>query len=304
MVNVRVRITGGLGNQLFKFFHGYKLAQHFNVDLTLDTSWYKSQNLRNSKVSVRKFDLNFFPEIGNFKVHNSNFVFGDRWLELIERRLGSSFQKLLDVYSESNIWDKTSPPRVIYGNFEKLNYLPDPQIICKFLISPSTSSPKFKSISEILCRDEVAVLHIRRGDYLNLPDIYDVLDKNYYSAGLKNIESIQKLSNLIVFTDTENLQLPWLKEISSNYQIIGPESNFSSAETMLLMSHSKNLICANSTFSWWAAYLGTITYRTKNVVIPSRFNKIPGGNYTKDLFLNDWICITPEGKHHIPSNFA
>ena len=301
---MKVKITGGLGNQLFKFFNALRIANMFNSDLVLDISWYSHQNYRHRKITPRKFEIDFFPEISRFVTKESDFAGLDKWIEIFEKRLTRKYQDIFSIYCEGNAWYKSKAPRVVYGNFEKLKYLPSKEIISKMLYSNVLQTPKLLNVVNELKRDDVIVFHIRRGDYLNLTNVYDLLGIDYYEAGLKHVLKSSEIRKICIFTDSPDVPLPWLKDLPIRSEIVGTQFNLNSAETLLAMSYSRNLICANSTFSWWSAYLGTINSRTTNVVIPSRFNKIPGDTTTEDLFLADWTCITPEGLVQIPSNFA
>jgi hypothetical protein len=68
-------ITGGLGNQLFKIMSGIRIAEDLKRDLTVDISHYESDKINDGKLNIRKFELEYFPNLGQFKYQRfkSNF---------------------------------------------------------------------------------------------------------------------------------------------------------------------------------------------------------------------------------------
>ena len=126
-------------------------------------------------------------------------------------------------------------------------------------------------LKKILEEKQVVSLHIRRGDYItnrNVRKIMAICGKNYYSEAVKYVTS--KLDNpyIFIFTNDEK----WVRDnlffdvpnivISNNY-------NFSDIQEMVLMSYCNHNIIANSTFSWWGAWLNT--HEDKIVVAPKKW---------------------------------
>lgn len=93
-------------------------------------------------------------------------------------------------------------------------------------------------------------INIRRGDYLYYPDIHPCLSPEYYLEGIKYVENILPIDNILVFSD----DIPYCKSVFNNDKMIFME-NLPHHEQMYLMSLCDNNILANSTFSWWASYL-------------------------------------------------
>lgn len=139
---------------------------------------------------------------------------------------------------------------------------------------------KFK---DILKGENATALHVRRTDYLKHPEIYTELDKNYY---MKCLENIQEKGRILVFSD----DFKWCeKQFDGDFNFI----KIGHIESMYLMSKCKNVIIANSTFSWWSAWIGN----PKKVIYPKNWfgKEWPYKNVhttyeecTKDLFPQDW----------------
>jgi hypothetical protein len=140
---------------------------------------------------------------------------------------------------------------------------------------------KFKNILSNSCS-----LHIRRGDYLNLQEFHPVLDLEYYNSAIKKIyNSDTKNINFLIFSD----DLDWCK---NNIKIESKTLNFIKQNDeildLFLMSFCENNIIANSSFSWWGAWLNE--NENKKIVAPKKWF---GDNYiqnnTKDLYCDKWI---------------
>lgn len=131
-------------------------------------------------------------------------------------------------------------------------------------------------------------LHIRRGDYIKLQGKHTLIQLDYYSKGLKNIygDDMDDV-NVLVFSDDikwckENLQIPKgnLHFIDNNKDIMD----------LYLMSLCDNNIIANSSFSWWGAWLNL--NKVKKVVAPKNWFG-PNNSHlpTKDLLCDGWVII-------------
>jgi hypothetical protein len=96
-------------------------------------------------------------------------------------------------------------------------------------------------------------IHIRGGDYLTIP-YHNVCNKEYYDKAINHFNS-----EFVIFTN----DIPYAKTILPNTQII--EEN--ELDTLYLMSKAKGGICANSSFSWWGAYLNS----NRKIIIPSKW---------------------------------
>lgn len=124
-------------------------------------------------------------------------------------------------------------------------------------------------------------IHVRRGDYLNLPGCYTLLGMDYYKEAM-NIISAEKY---IIFSD----DIEWCKN-----NFIGEQFEFSKNQSPYqdLTDMSKkcdHMIIANSSFSWWGAYLNNNL--SKKVIAPKKWfgPKLP--HDIKDLLPTDWILI-------------
>ena len=138
-------------------------------------------------------------------------------------------------------------------------------------------------------------MHFRFGDYKKYPNIYTLLTETYYKNALNYIKG-NGLKELTVLYFCENNCVNEVNEIIVSLKNDFSQINFIRAdpqledwEQMLLMSLCQHNIIANSTFSWWGAYLNTNS--AKIVCYPDQWFSPEAKKYTSDLFLDDWKNI-------------
>lgn len=131
----------------------------------------------------------------------------------------------------------------------------------------SVSGIELKNMLDIIEKNESVSIHIRRGDYAN-SSIYDnIANLEYYNEAINIIKS--KVVNPVFFIFSDDIE--WVKEnmkISNSY-IINFNRGLDSYKDMFLMSKCKHNIIANSTFSWWGAWLNI--NNNKIVIRPNKF---------------------------------
>lgn len=130
-------------------------------------------------------------------------------------------------------------------------------------------------------------VHVRRGDYLKFPDVHYTHGEEYYRKAILQIQSLVKEANLtyqIFSDDIESCktmkcfqELPGCLYVEESDEIVALAK---------MVACQGGFICANSTFSWWAAFLGAYGKR-KPCIVPHQW--IAGGCGT--LIPPDWICI-------------
>lgn len=132
-----------------------------------------------------------------------------------------------------------------------------------------------------------ASLHIRRGDYVNQPNHHPLMPLVYYEQFLTNYAD--EYEKIFIFTDDIN----WAKEIYQGDKFIFP--NFSDKNDLysfVLLSQSKSIVIANSTYSWWAAWLNE--NKDKKIYCPPHnkwFGKLYSNLNTEDILPQDWKII-------------
>lgn len=130
-------------------------------------------------------------------------------------------------------------------------------------------------------------IHVRRGDFLTLPGYFPVLDADYYHRAIARMRLlVKKPLVFMVFSD----DIAWCKQQFKGHMFHFSEG-MSDIEDLCLMSHCSHHIIANSSFSWWGAWLGQ--YSQKQVIAPNIWFGPENGWYDQqqDIIPENWIRI-------------
>lgn len=264
-MTIRVKLSGGLGNQMFQFAAGYSLAKKNNVNLSLDLRRFTRRKDHNGFELEKVFDIYLKVKFLNnpLKFNLINFKEILNKIDITYSKFNEPhFQysnKILDISSHSKL----------NGYWQSELYFQEYAKEIKQIFSFSKKLDKKNSLlaHEIKQNNSISI-HIRRGDYL-LPNNsnHNTDLKKYY---LKAINYTYKLINnpkYFIFTDDPK----WvIKNFSLDYEfkIVDINLGADSYLDMYLMSLCKTNIIANSSFSWWAAWLNNnedkIIYAPKN----------------------------------------
>lgn len=229
-------LQGGLGNQLFQVSTTCALAWENNDEAVFDLS---AHHLPLQGNKVENYRDNVFRNI-NFQN-----------LDL------THFQTIKE--SEDFRYQKDS---ILFGYFQSEKYFINYRNRLLNLYSPNESIENYiKNKYDYILHENTVSLHIRRGDYLKLQHVHPICDMDYY---IKAINMFSKDSVFLVFSD----DTPWCKQVfkSKKYIIIEEEKDYID---LYLMSMCKNNIIANSSFSWWGAWLNN--NENKIVVAPKKW---------------------------------
>jgi hypothetical protein len=126
---------------------------------------------------------------------------------------------------------------------------------------------------------ESGFIHIRRGDYVSLPTYHPLQTIDYYQTGMDKL----KLNHYYCFSD----DIQWCKENLKDHRIEFVE-NTTEIQDLELMMQCKGSIIANSSFSWWGAFLGN----HNNVIIPRNWFGPSIGSYNiEDRLCDGWLAL-------------
>jgi hypothetical protein len=269
----RVILTGGIGNQLFKSLGAIQASNGDLHSICFDVSWYQAGTFTNGKTASRKFELAEFPAFSEVPLKVRNPV-----LSRIESRLINSHPKLMEQigyqFNSSPRKRNLISTRVYKCDFEDYTALPSEHTILNYLRFPKTSSSWSQEIREAANKENVIAVHVRRNDYLTFSDIYPKLGLPYYIASIKHIRS--KLGNLPIwlFSDDPTGVIQEFGKKLEFDRVINPPPEVSMVEVLELFSLMNGVVTANSTFSWWGAYLGSIRGNVEEVTIPEKFTSL------------------------------
>lgn len=290
---IHIELKGGLGNQLFQYAAALALAKEKNTTVAVDITNLDAKD--KTLGTYRSYKLNKLknpPTVQNFSSFKKNVIkLGLKFVEKFNINSKGLYKERGFAYEK--ISTKCSSNSILFGNFQSYKYFDNCEKEIKTSLCFSLTE-QYNEVSSLLkdvqYLDSVSI-HIRRGDYLSNSIAYDVLGvlpMTYYNLAIDKIIETNKNCTFFVFSD----DIVWAKE---NMILKGHHTYFIDIESkdkdiveFSIMSSCKHNIIANSSFSWWAAYLNPNP--NKIVIAPKKwFNNAPYD--TKDLFPPDWILM-------------
>jgi len=288
-----VHLMGGLGNQMFQYAAGRALALRRRTELLLDCSWYATSTDRAYR-------------LGSFNIEES-FATSDEVAKLrsLSRRPKSGPRRLLElVYPpaakhfvlERQLGYDPSPmnrPGTVYldGYWQSHRYFEDfDAVIRRDFVFRADPDEKNRQILTAIDESEAVAIHVRRGDYVRDPatnQTHGTCSVEYYSKAIERVAEMTKRPEFFVFSDDpdwcrKNLAVRFPTTYIAN-NVPGGE-----CEDLRLMTHCRHFIIANSSFSWWGAFLSP--FAGKVVIAPRKwFARADWHN--PDLIPSDWIQL-------------
>ncbi len=281
-----VNLTGGLGNQMFQYALGRALSQMNNDVLKLDT-----ENLsRATEIGniYRSFSLSDFMIIDSLatkqEINEFKYPYGlfSKLSILVKRKILRQFnvvfdQKILKLAGHQYLDGYWQSPKYFENIRETL--LNDFQ-----LKEPLPESGKILEV-EVVSNNSIAI-HVRRGDYINnsrVLDEYGACSISYYQKAITEVIKTNPDGCFYIFSD----DIDWAKSnlsIADKPVVFVEEKSLSDSQELYLMSKCKHNIIANSSFSWWSAWLNQNP--NKIVIAPTPwFDKVP---YDENLIPASW----------------
>ena len=283
---VITKIIGGLGNQMFQYAAGRSLALHHNTDLLLDISSFNRDDLRNFELSVFKNNFAIAKPDKIKEITDRSFAGKVR-----DKFLPARFRKIYKepfFHYDKNFF-KAAPNAYIKGYWQSEKYFAHVGTAIRndLAIKPELIEGVKHFGQHLITAPSVGV-HIRRTDYTSAhtKQYHGIIEKDYYTKAIELMSAKQNNARFYFFSDNIN----WVKE---NFNIAGAtfvsnEITKNHIEDLYLMSQCSHNIIANSSFSWWGAWLNNNP--DKIVIAPKKwFNKGPKDTY--DLYPDNWIIL-------------
>lgn len=274
---VLVRLEGGLGNQLFQYAAGRSLALATGRDLLLDSSAYRADPLRSY-------------QLDRFAIAARPLRRGDvPWFRLRRSRLGAilprrarveivreAFPARVPVWPEPGAASDPGTPYLI-GYWQSERYFaPIADTIRREVrVNAAPEERNARLLAEIAAGDAVAI-HVRRGDYVSNPvatAYHGLCGLDYYRAAIRRLAESVPRPHCFVFSD----DLDWVRtnlDTGHPTTFVGHNTD-TPWEDLRLMAACRHFIVANSSFSWWGAWLGDRP--GKQVIAPARWFRADHG---------------------------
>lgn len=288
-----VKLLGGIGNQMFQYACGRRLAHVHQTEIKLDLSWFSTQE-------KRKYYLGAFPI-------QEKLASPDEINALIWKKTGAFEHRI------RNIFRLPSRPAPTYIREKHFHF--DPDILSlggqAYLEGYWQSEKYFLDIGDII-RKEFALetipggknqeledtikschsvsIHIRRGDYSSdaeTSNIHGICGPDYYQHCLGHISQSVPSPHFFIFSDDPEWSRANLK-ISFPATFVMHNDPDQGQADLQLMSQCRHNIISNSSFSWWGAWLNPNP--RKIVLAPAQWFKSPEFD-PKDLIPDGWIKL-------------
>lgn len=288
------RIIGGLGNQMFQYAAGKRLAIKLGVELKLDISGFPT-----------KWDENYMLDVFNIDENYSTNEDIDR----IKHYSNSSFVRVKNSLAKTGLFSKS-------GYIKEKHFECDPEILLlgdnvyldgywqseKYFIDieneirqsfnikePQTEENKI--LAEKIKNTSSVFILVRRGAYVSDPEVsayHGVVPLEYYKSCVDKISQYVPDPHFFVFTNDDDRD--WTKEnlnlkFSTIYVDHNDKNNY--YEDLRLMSQCMHAICSNSSWAWWGAWL--IVNPQKIVYAPPKWFNVDIN--TRDLYPPEWILV-------------
>lgn len=241
-----ILLSGGLGNQMFQYVF-YKSLIKKGYHCILDGSFYKYKSVH---TGYRLNDCFVINDMQDKKDHYS-FFYRMLYKVATKRNIPTIFMEKTDYYNDEKMY---SSKYILNGYWQSEKYFSNISEEIKEIFKFKNISNCAKKISYKMQGDNVVAIHVRRGDYLSSSKYIDLSNTKYYDNSITYIKKRVNNPEFYVFSD----DIEWCKRnILKNEKVTYINEKLNDYEEMYLMSLSPNIIQANSSFSWWASYLGT-----------------------------------------------
>ncbi|MEI6760577.1 MAG: alpha-1,2-fucosyltransferase [Betaproteobacteria bacterium] len=290
-----VRLNGGLGNQLFQYAAGRALALRHGCELLLDASRLQAGDRH---VTPRTFELDHFRHRERVAtaaetrrlawLHRvpavSHWV--SPWRTYVERGLGynAGFAELPDQTYLVGYWQSPRYFASVAGQ------------IAAELSAARPLSPASEAVAEAISQGPSVALHVRRGDYVSLvsaASLHGALGLPYYEAALQRVREQVEGARYFVFSD----DIAWCREHlplrDAEAVYVGHNTGTNAWQDIFLMASCRHHIIANSSFSWWGAWLADQRHGASGhaVIAPARWFAGRPIQDTSDRLPAHWMLL-------------
>ena len=286
-----VKLIGGLGNQMFQYAFAY--AKKNKTQLQLDITGFHSDGLRQYKLDKFCIDASIVSvaEANQLKYENESLSTSLlRRLVRKEKPFSNSYYKER-CFQFDNAALIVSEEAYFDGYWQSEKYFSDyrDELLKQFGLKAPVHS-KSKEYQQKIQSTQAVSMHIRRGDYVTntrTNEVHGLCSLEYYRKAVSFIQEREAQLHFFIFSD----DLKWAKEnlgFIDNVTFVELETDALDHEEMWLMSQCQHNIIANSSFSWWGAWLNENP--NKMVIAPKQWFADTSID-TSDLMPDGWVRL-------------
>lgn len=288
-----IKLKGGLGNQLFQYALGRALSSRTGMALKLDASSFRQDALRNYRLQHLCIEAGLADEREIEALNPSRA----RYAAWLARRCRWAVQA---PYQRSCVKERGFPfdpeilkirqPVYLNGYWQSEKYFDFLRSrLLEELLPAAPVSPENAALAAEMRACESVSLHIRRGDYVANPEalkVHGVVPLDYYRAAAAKMAAGLEKPRFFIFSD----DMAWVREnldVGHPLSFVGADRRNADYEDLYLMSQCRHQIIANSSFSWWGAWLNRNP--DKIVLAPKQWFAAPID--TRDLLPEGWTRL-------------
>lgn len=284
-----VAVAGGLGNQMFQYAF-YRKMKHLKKNIKIDALalWNEKSVAHNGYELNRIFRLNV--DFAN-AIERAGFLGRKDLLSKVRQKfspLKNKYSCQSDEEAISFIAENFSfENKYLLSYWQSERYFEDiSDEIRKDFSFPAFTGSENMALSDKIRSTNSVSIHIRRGDYVQLANVKDICSLAYYKNAIRHIKETVKDPVFYVFSN----DIAWCEQNLAMEEAVFIDHNKGedSYKDMQLMSYCKHNIIANSSFSWWGAWLNNNP--EKIVLAPDKWFENTAG--TKDIIPDSWIKIS------------
>ena len=298
-----VQIRGGLGNQMFQYAFATALQQKFPKEtVMIDIQPFKypivksflGDNFYHNGYEIEwVFSNAMLPKATRWNIAKVSYYIPNYILFRIARRvLPKRRKEYLQTTKDAYIFDSHVLSDENLSYYEGYWFSPKYFDFCKRTIWDVFKFRPFdtvenKELGKLIDQENSITIHVRRGDFLNIPSLRDICTLSYYENAIQKAKSMVNNPVFFIFSSDQEWCRTNLTDVLAGSKVLFVSNNFgvNSYRDMQLMSMARCNILANSSFSWWAAYLNR---RIDHVtIVPEKWVNQP----CKDAYCEDWITI-------------
>jgi len=307
-----IQMSGGLGNQMFQYALFLKLRM-LGKDVRIDdrTEYKDRYDADGQLVKARPLGLGIFgityPRADQGEINRLR----DADMHMTSRiRRKLTGRKSAEIYDSDFVFDPVFLEKqegYYCGCFQSERYFEGAEDAVRRAFTfpenlPGKGPGTRRTEEKILAASQPAALHLRFGDYLDKAEVYGgICTDAYYTSALEYLYSKVPEASVFVFSNDAERAQEWIGRQSDpqRFTLVTGSDEEHGYIDLYLMSLCRHFIIANSSFSWWGAWLGTHKKQEKAVVIAPSFwiNQRDGSQLQRrDIYTSGMVRINPEGE--------
>lgn len=277
-----VKILGGLGNQMFQYALAVSLKSRFpSENVKIDVSCFRGYHLHNGYELEAVFGIKSahasFADLVRIAYPYSHYRFWQIGKRVLPNRRTMVMEHDDEEY-DASVLDRVGD--VYYdGYWQNEKYFIDVREKLVDVFTPVAIDCRNRDFASKLSSCASVSLHVRRGDYSTNPLYGGICTEEYYASAIREIQSLVSVDMFCVFSNDINWCREHLPAIVGGNNIVFVDWNtgMDSYKDMYLMSACRHNIIANSSFSWWGAWLNL--HEDKIVMCPRKWNNIKDSRF-------------------------